>query len=107
MATTFGLAGRAFDLPITLTEAGNGLVPPAVGVHLLGQGGAFLVALQLFMAVTSTANSEQLAVSSLFAYDVYKRYINPNATGKQIIFVSRCTIAFWAIFSGIIATILT
>lgn len=106
MATTFGLAGRAFDLPITLAEAGNGLVPPAVGVHLLGEGGAFLVALQLFMAVTSTANSEQLAVSSLFSYDVYKRYINPNATGKQIIFVSRVCIAFWAIFSGIIATIL-
>ena len=58
------------------------------------------------MAVTSTANSEQLAVSSLFSYDVYKRYINPNATGKQIIFVSRCSIAFWALFSGIIATIL-
>ena len=106
MATTFGLAGRALDLPITITEAGNGLVPPAVGVHLMGEGGAFLIALQLFMAVTSTANSEQLAVSSLISYDVYKRYINPNATGKQVIFVSRLTIGFWAIFSGIIATIL-
>ena len=92
MATTFGLAGRAMDLPITITEAGNGLVPPAVGVHLMGEGGAFLIALQLFMAVTSTANSEQLAVSSLFSYDVYKRYINPAATGKQIIWVSRAAI---------------
>jgi hypothetical protein len=106
MATTFGLAGRALDLPITLSEAGHGLVPPAVGVHLMGKGGAFLIALQLFMAVTSTANSEQLAVSSLIAYDVYKRYMNPSASGKQVIFVSRLTIAFWALFSGIIACIL-
>jgi urea-proton symporter len=106
MATTFGLAGRALDLPITIEEAGNGLVPPAVATHLMGKGGAFLVALQLFMAVTSTANSEQLAVASLIAYDVYKRYINPNATGKQTIFVSRVVVLVWAIFSGIIATIL-
>jgi len=106
MATTFGLAGRALDLPITITEAGNGLVPPAVGTHLMGEAGSFLIALQLFMAVTSTANSEQLAISSLYAYDVYKRYINPQATGKQIILQSRFAIAFWAVFSGIIATIL-
>ena len=106
MATTLGLSGRALDLPITLTEAGNGLVPPAVGTHLMGTGGSFLIALQLFMAVTSTANSEQLAISSLVAYDVYKRYINPEATGMQIIHVQRAAIAGWAIFSGIIATIL-
>jgi Na+/proline symporter len=106
MATTFGLAARALDLPITIEEAGNGLVPPAVATHLMGKGGAFLIALQLFMAVTSTANSEQLAVASLIAYDVYKRYINPNATGKQTIFVSRVIVLVWAIFSGIIATIL-
>jgi SSS family transporter len=106
MATTLGLAGRALDLPITIDEAGQGLVPPAVAVHLMGQGGAFLVVLQLFLAVTSTANSEQLAVASLFAYDVYKRYINPNATASQIIFVSRAGVLFWGIFSGVISVIL-
>jgi len=89
MATALGLAGRALDLPISGTEAGNGLVPPAVAVHLMGKGGAFLVAFQLFLAITSTANSEQLAVASLFSYDVYKRYMNPHATGSQMIFVSR------------------
>jgi len=106
MATALGLAGRALDLPISAGEAGNGLVPPAVAVHLMGQGGAFLVAFQLFLAITSTANSEQLAVASLFSYDVYKRYINPNATGSQMIFVSRIAVCFWGVFSGIIATIL-
>jgi hypothetical protein len=35
-------------------------------------GGGFLLMLQLWMAVTATANSEQLAVASLIAYDVYR-----------------------------------
>jgi len=29
MATALGLAGRALDLPLTVNEAGSGLVPPA------------------------------------------------------------------------------
>merc|ERR1711966_338435 len=53
-----------------------------------------------------TANSEQLAVSSLFCYDVYKRYINPEATGSQLIFVSRCGIVFWGIISGVASIVL-
>ena len=106
MATALGLAGRALDLPIVGSESGSGLVPPAVAVHLMGTGGAFLVAFQLFLAITSTANSEQLAVASLFSYDIYKRYLNPNASGAQMIFVSRVAVCFWGVFSGVIATIL-
>merc|ERR1712216_621023 len=102
MATALGLAGRALDLPITAGESGSGLVPPAVATHLMGQGGAFLVAFQLFLAITSTANSEQLAVASLFSYDVYKRYMNEQATGAQMIYVSRVMVGAW---SGLIAAI--
>ncbi len=49
MATTMGLGARALDLPISRAEASKGLVPPALAVHLMGQGGAFLMTLQLFM----------------------------------------------------------
>lgn len=31
-----------------------------------------------FMAVTSSGASEMVAVSSLFTFDVYRRYINPK-----------------------------
>eukprot|EP00285_Hemiselmis_virescens_P008888 CAMPEP_0173392260 /NCGR_PEP_ID=MMETSP1356-20130122/18847_1 /TAXON_ID=77927 ORGANISM="Hemiselmis virescens, Strain PCC157" /NCGR_SAMPLE_ID=MMETSP1356 /ASSEMBLY_ACC=CAM_ASM_000847 /LENGTH=820 /DNA_ID=CAMNT_0014350007 /DNA_START=20 /DNA_END=2482 /DNA_ORIENTATION=- len=106
MATTLGLAGRALDLPITMDESGSGLVPPAVAVHLLGPGGAFLVTFQLFMAVTATGSAEQIAVSSLLVYDVYKRYFNPNVTGKSIIFLSRVGIAAWGVFSGVLSIVL-
>ncbi len=77
LATTLGLAGRALDLPITIAESDAGLTPPAVAVHLMGKGGAFLMVLQLFMAVTAAGSAEQIAVSSLAAYDIYKEYINP------------------------------
>ena len=106
LATSLGLASRAADLPITSGEAGNGLVPPAVAYFILGQGGAWLIALMLLMAVTSTANSELIAVSSLIAYDLYRTYINPKANGAQIIKVSRMGIVGFGIFSGILAIIL-
>jgi len=106
MATTLGLAARAMDLPITRQEAGLGLVPPAVAVHILGEGGAFLILFQLFMAVTATACAEQISASAVFSYDIYKRYINPKATGKQILFVSRLGVFIWSVVSGVLATIL-
>ena len=106
MATTLGLCGRALDLPITAEESGFGLVPPAVATHLLGQGGSFLVLLQLFMAVTASAASEQIAISSIISYDIYKRYINPDATGKQIVVIARAGILFWACISGVLSIIL-
>ena len=40
--------------------------------------GAILVIIICFMAVTSSGASEMLAVSSLFTFDVYRRYINPK-----------------------------
>lgn len=101
-----GLASVALSLPITADEAGQGLVPPAVAIHLMGSGGALLILIMLFMAVTSTGAAEQIAVSSLISYDVYRTYINPNSTGKQIIWVSRIAIVGFGIFSGILGIIL-
>ena len=66
-------AGRA--------AARAGLVPPAAALFLLGRGGAILMVIMLFMAVTSSGSAELVAVSSLFTYDIYRTYINPNATG--------------------------
>ena len=106
LATALGLASVAISLPITPEEAGAGLVPPAVAEHLMGKGGAVLILIMLFMAVTSTGAAEQIAVSSLVSYDIYRAYINPKATGKQIIFVSRIAIVAFGVFSGILGIIL-
>merc|ERR1719215_1258914 len=89
LATSLGLYAVAFQLPLTSGEAGSGLVPPAVATHLFGQFGSVMMATMLFMAITSTGSAESIAVSSLVAYDIYKVYINPKATGNQILWVSR------------------
>jgi len=100
LATSLGLASTALLLPITASEAGAGLVPPAVATHLLGPAGSILILIMLFMAIVSTGSAESIAVSSLVAYDIYREYINPNATGKQILCVSRLVILIFGLFMG-------
>jgi len=97
LATSLGLYAVAFQLPLTSGEAGSGLVPPAVAVHLFGQFGAVMMATMLFMAITSTGSAESIAVSSLVAYDIYKVYINPKATGSQILLVSRVIVVVFGL----------
>merc|ERR1719388_437119 len=97
LATSLGLCALAVQLPITSGEAGSGLVPPAVATHLFGSAGSTMMAIMLFMAITSTGSAEGIAVSSLVAYDIYKTYINPSATGKQILFISKVVIV---VFGG-------
>jgi len=101
LATSLGLASTALMLPINSSEAGSGLVPPAVADHLLGSAGSALVLIMLFMAIVSTGSAESIAVSSLVAYDIYREYINPDATGKQILWVSRFVIVAFGIFMGL------
>ena len=93
-------------LPITSGEAGSGLVPPAVATELLGDAGASLILIMLFMAIVSTGSAESIAVSSLVAYDIYRQYFNPEATGEQILFVSRVVIVVFGLFMGCFSIIL-
>ncbi|KAL3738562.1 hypothetical protein ACJRO7_020003 [Eucalyptus globulus] len=106
LATSLGLGALALDLPITASEASHGLVPPAAVIALMGKGGAVLLLTMLFMAVTSAGSSELIAVSSLCTYDIYRTYINPNASGKKILQVSRGIILGFGCFMGVLAVIL-
>jgi|TARA_B110000196_G_C20867277_1_gene530333 Na+/proline symporter len=62
--------------------------------------------IMLFMAITSTGSAECIAVSSLVAYDIYREYINKNATGADILRVSRVTILVYGILQGALAALL-
>ncbi|KAJ0242573.1 Urea-proton symporter DUR3 [Hirschfeldia incana] len=106
LATSLGLGALALDLPISADEANRGLVPPATAIALLGKTGSMLLLIMLFMAVTSAGSSELIAVSSLFTYDIYRTYINPKATGKQILRVSRSGVLGFGCLMGILAVIL-
>lgn len=106
LATSLGLAALAMQLPLTGKEAGDGLVPPATALFVLGKGGATLILIMLFMAVTSTGSAELIAVSSLISYDVYRAYINPDATGEQILKVSRVTVFVFGALMGVLSIVL-
>ncbi|PWA52396.1 solute:sodium symporter,urea transmembrane transporter [Artemisia annua] len=106
LATALGLGALALDLPLSASEASKGLVPAATAIALMGKGGSVLLLTMLFMAVTSAGSSELIAVSSLCTYDIYRTYINPNATGKQILKVSRTVVFSFGCFMGILAVLL-
>ena len=50
------------------------------------RAGAIMIIVICFMAVTSSGASEMLAVSSLFTFDIYRRYINPKARESTLCF---------------------
>ncbi|KAK1568846.1 hypothetical protein Q3G72_029680 [Acer saccharum] len=106
LATSLGLGALALDLPLTESEASHGLVPPATAIALMGKGGSVLLLTMLFMAVTSAGSSELIAVSSLCTYDIYRTYINPDASGKKILKVSRTVVLCFGCFMGLLAVIL-
>merc|ERR1719313_2328735 len=62
--------------------------------------------IQLTMAILSTGSAECIAVSSLIAYDIYRAYLKPEATGKQILFVSRIFVCFWAVIMAVASIVL-
>lgn len=106
LATALGIGALALDLPLTESEASRGLVPPATAIALMGKGGSILLLTMLFMAVTSAGSSELIAVSSLCTYDIYRTYINPDASGKKILKVSRAVILGFGCFMGLLAVML-
>jgi SSS family transporter len=106
LATSLGLGALALDLPLSASEASRGLVPAATAIALMGKAGSILLLTMLFMAVTSAGSSELIAVSSLCTYDIYRTYINPEATGKQILKVSRGVVLGFGCFMGLLAVIL-
>ena len=106
LATTMGLTAVALNVQLTPEQVQLGLTVPAAASVMMGEVGAIMVLVMLFMAVTSAGSAELIAVSSLITYDVYRTYKNPNATGKQLLKVSRTVIVIFGLGMGALAGIL-
>ncbi|KAL6240748.1 hypothetical protein RBB50_012312 [Rhinocladiella similis] len=113
-ATTLGLAAVALtDNPayptypnnMTTSQVSSGLSAPFGAAALLGKNGAIALLLTLFMAVTSSSSSELIAVSSILTFDVYKVYIKPSASPKDLIFVSHVMICVFGLVMAAFACI--
>lgn len=59
-----------YPLPISAAQVQAGLVAPFAVVTLLGKGGALAMLVLLFLAVTSAASAEIVAVASIMTYDI-------------------------------------
>ena len=106
LATSLGLAGNALNVALTSGDAGSGLVPPASAITMIGPMGGIIAITMLIMAIVSTGSAECIAVASLWAYDVYRTYLNPNATGKDILFQSRIVVCVWALVMALASIVL-
>ncbi|KAJ7108732.1 solute symporter family transporter [Mycena epipterygia] len=113
-ATTLGLAAVAladhpsfptYPNPMSASQITAGLASPFAASALLGKGGAVALLIVLFMAVTSCASAELIAVSSILTFDVYKTYVRPAATPQQLIFVSHIMICVFGLVMSIFSCI--
>jgi Na+/proline symporter len=91
---------------LTTAQVESGLSAPATAIALLGKGGAVLMLILLFMAVTSSTSAELIAVSSLLTFDIYKTYFRPNTTSEALVRVSHWGIVLYAIVLAVFCCIL-
>lgn len=113
-ATTLGLSAVALtDSPsfptypsgMSESQITAGLSSPYAAIALLGRGGAVALLIVLFMAVTSCASAELIAVSSILTFDIYKTYLKPAATPTQLIFISHIMICVFGLSMAVFACI--
>lgn len=116
---TFVLGGLVFGVvPVLLSAFGFLAANPAIGAvlhitdpqmvsvavaeHFLPRWTLFGFAVMALCALSSTLDSAYIAMGSLFAVDVYARYLRPRATDLQITRASRLSmIGFMAIGTAI------
>lgn len=78
-------------IPLAAREA----LPPLLGAILLGG---------VFAKVVSTANNYLFSPATNLIHDVYERFINPNATQRQTLIVSRGIVVLLGCFALLQAT---
>lgn len=113
-ATTLGLAAVALqDNPAfptypnapSASDISAGLASSFAASTLLGKNGAVALLITLFMAVTSCASAELIAVSSILTFDVYKTYIKPHAAPHQMIRMAHINVCVFGLTMAIFACI--
>lgn len=73
---------------MTQFEIDSGYALPYTLMATLGRSAVGGLLLILYLAVTSTISAQMISVSSITTFDIYKKYLNPKAHNKSLIFVS-------------------
>ena len=87
------------------SDISAGLASALSASALLGTHGAVALLLSLFLAVTSCASAELIAVSSILTFDIYKAYFNPSASPERLITVSKYGICVFGLTMSVFAVI--
>jgi SSS family transporter len=103
LATSLGLAAIALHLDLSSSEVSHGLVAPIIISTLLGEVGGILILTMLFTAVTCAGSAELVAFSSLFTFDVFRTYLKPSASGRQLMRVSKYSIVAFGFGIGLLS----
>ncbi|ODV95006.1 hypothetical protein PACTADRAFT_50838 [Pachysolen tannophilus NRRL Y-2460] len=114
LGTSAGLTARAlllnpasFTYPNELTDDEVSAGLPAIYAmgSILGKSGAAAGLLMLFMSVTSATSAELIAFSSVATYDIYRSYIKPDATGKELIRFTHLAVIGFSLFMAAISIV--
>lgn len=106
LATSLGLSAISIGISLTPQEIDYGLVAPTAASELLGDLGAILILTVVFTAVTSAGSAQMIAVSSLTTYDIYRTYLKPSASGRELIRISRISIIAFGVLIGVLVSAL-
>ncbi|GAV54274.1 hypothetical protein ZYGR_0AK07770 [Zygosaccharomyces rouxii] len=114
LGSSAGLACRALltntasvTYPHALSDAEvNASLPVIYGLAaIFGKSGAAAGLVMIFMSVTSATSAELIAFSSITTYDVYRTYVNPKATGKNLMTVSHIAVLGFGILMAALAVV--
>jgi len=98
-AVLIGLIGLAYFTSIPDPEK----VMPLLALNLLPRWVAGIVIAAITAAIMSTADSQLLVATSAITEDVYHKLINPKASHKKLVFLSRVTVVLLALFAFLLA----
>ncbi|HZG71636.1 MAG TPA: hypothetical protein VEY51_08860, partial [Chondromyces sp.] len=71
-----------------------------------GTAGSLLFLIMLFTAVVSTGAAELTAITNIIVTDIYRRSINPKASGEKLLSVSRKVMLCFGVAMGVLSILL-
>jgi SSS family transporter len=102
IATFLGVTAAGLGLNIGDPDASA----PLMAAHLLGTVGSILFLVMLFMAVMSTGAAELTAITNIIVTDIYRKSINPTASSKQTLKISRIVTLSFGLAMGVFSILL-
>ncbi|UOQ84968.1 sodium:solute symporter family protein [Gracilibacillus salinarum] len=102
IATFMGVSAAGLGLNIGDPDASA----PLMAQHLLGSVGSILFLVMLFMAVMSTGAAELTAITNIIVTDIYRKSINPKASGQQTLKISRIVTLSFGLAMGLLSILL-